>query len=126
SSGTLRYEAPLANSLSFKAQFPTDKLTLLVPTGTTVASPQLKGDGTSTDKNVTYDVWTSAALKVGDTVTVSLVAPATASETPWATIALVTVAVLGIAAVAVVVLRRRRRTTEPAPTSPAPKAAKAA
>jgi hypothetical protein len=123
-SGTLRYEAPIASALTFKAQFPTDKMTLLVPVGTAVSSAQLKADGTSVDKNVTYNVYTSGALKAGDTVTISLVAPATESSTPWETIALVLVGLLVVGVVVSLVIRRRRAGA--AAPAVAPKGAKVA
>jgi hypothetical protein len=123
SSGTLRYEAPLPTSLTFKTQFATDKMTLLVPVGTTVSSPQLKSDGTSTDKNVTYNVFTSGTLKAGDTVTISLVAPAPESSTPWETIVLVVVGILVVGVVVSLVLRRRKVSAAAAATG-APKGAK--
>ena len=124
SSGTLRYEAPRPSSLTFKAQFPTDKMTLLVPVGTAVSSAQLKSDGTSTDKNVTYNVYTSGALKAGDTITVSLVAPAPESSTPWETIALAVVVVLVAGVVVSLVLRRRKASAAAASVAAAPKGAK--
>jgi hypothetical protein len=122
SSGTLRYEAPIASSLSFKAQFPTDKMTLLVPAGTTVSSPQLKADGTSVDKNVTYNVYTSGALKAGDVVTVSLVTPVPESSFPWGTVGLVVAGLVVVAVVVSLVLRRRKQAV--AAPAIAPKGAK--
>jgi hypothetical protein len=125
SSGTLRYEAPRASSLTFKAQFTTDKMTLLVPVGTAVSSPQLKSDGTSTDKNVTYNVYTSGELKAGDTVTVSLVAPTPESSTPWGTIALLVVGLLAVVVAVSLILWRRRHAAAVAPAAPkGPKVAK--
>jgi hypothetical protein len=116
SSGTLRYEAPIVGSLAFRAQFPTEAFTLLVPEGTTVSSAQLSLDGTSTDRGITYKVYKASALKSGDTITVSLNTPAAAasSGTPWW---LVVVAAVVVAAVALGlwVFLRRRRTPAPVP-----------
>ena len=108
SSGTLRYEAPLVDSLTFTAQFATQELTLLVPAGTTATSPQLTANGTSVDRDVTYQVLKSGALKAGDTVTVSLVAPVAPSSTPWAAIVLLVVALAAVAAVGWFLVRRRK------------------
>jgi hypothetical protein len=120
SSGTLRYEAPLVDSLTFTAQFATQALTLLVPEGTTASSPQLTADGTSTDRNVTYQVFKSGTLKAGDTITISLVAPVVASSTPWVAIGLVAAALVAVVVVTWFLLRRRRRAASaPAPAAPA-------
>lgn len=115
STGTLRYEAPTTSTLSFRAQFATDKLTLLVPDGTTASSPQLTSSGTSTDRGVTYRVWTSGALRAGDTVTVSLVLPQSTGTAAW----WITAAAIGLAAVVVggVLLRRRRARPSPDPAA---------
>ena len=122
SSGTLRYEAPIVASLAFRAQFPTDAFTMLVPEGTTVSSAQLTLDGTSTDRGITYKVYKASALTSGDTITVSLNTPAAASSSGapwWAVVA----AVVALGAVVLVVLTfRRRRAATPAPTAPVPPA----
>jgi hypothetical protein len=128
SSGTLRYDSPRPASLIFTAQFRTDEVTVLVPKGTTISSPQLTAKGTSTDRGVTYTVYKSGALKSGDTVTVTLGgATAAASGTsPWLWVGL---GVLALVVVGVLVwfLRRRRtaKAAAAAPVAASPKGAKA-
>ena len=122
SSGTLRYEAPVAASLALRAQFPTDTFTMLVPEGTTVSSAQLSSEGTSTDRGITYKVYKATALKAGDTVTVALTTPAAATSSsgvPW-WIAVVAVVVSAVAVGVWVFLRGRRPSPPPsAPSAPA-------
>ncbi len=126
SSGTLRYESPRPASLAFLAQFPADSITLLAPKGTAVSSPQLTSSGTTTDKNVTYDVYKSGAVKAGDTITVTLsAAAAESSSTPWWLFGLIGLLVVVVAAVVVVLLRRRRSASTADPTA-VPKGAKVA
>jgi hypothetical protein len=126
SSGTLRYESPRPASLAFLAQFPADSITVLAPKGTAVSSPQLTTSGTTTDNNVTYDVYKSGAIKAGDTVTVSLSpAATTSSSTPWWLVAVIML-LLVVAAVVVVVLLRRRRSSASTAAAAKPKVAKAA
>jgi len=120
-SGTLRYESPRPDSLAFLAQFPADSVTLLVPQGTAVSSPQLTSSGTTTDKNVTYNLYKSGAIRAGDTLTVSLSAGSSTSgsSTPWGLIALLGLLVVVAVVVTVLLLRRRRAA---GPTTPAEKA----
>jgi hypothetical protein len=127
SSGTLRYEATRPESIAFTAQFPADGLTFLVPDGTTVSSPQLTRSGTTTDKNTTYNVYKSGAVKAGDAVTLSFSAPASSDGggTPWWLIILVIAVLVAIVVGEVLVIRRRRATATPT-TAPQGAAAKPA
>ena len=127
SSGTLRYEAPIVGSLAFKAQFPTDAFTMLVPESTTVSSAQLSLDGTSTDRGITYKVYKASALKSGDTITVSLntSVAATTSGTPWWVVVVAAVVVGAVALGVWIFLRRRTRPTAPVPPAAPTRATRA-
>jgi hypothetical protein len=120
SSGTLRYEATKPESLAFVAQFPTDSVTFLVPDGTTVSSPQLTRSGTTTDKNTSYNVYKSGAVKAGDAVTLSFSAPASSdgSGSPWWLIALVIGVLAALVVGEILVIRRRRGAAAPTKAPP--------
>jgi hypothetical protein len=107
STGTLRYEAPLVDTLTFPITVPTQQFRLVVPDGTSVSSEVLvKQPGSSIDRGVTYVTYAVTAPAAGSTISVRLSAPATgASPVPW----LLAAAAATIAVVIVVVVVRRRR-----------------
>lgn len=53
------------------AQFPADRIAVLVPQGTTVSSPQLTSSGTATGQSATSQVYERGAVKAGDSVSLS-------------------------------------------------------
>ncbi len=121
SQGTLRYESPFTSHLSFPVTLPTQSFALLVPASLKVASAGLKPGATSTDRGVTYQIYTATGLTAGTTVEVTLTkAGSSAATSP---LALVGYALLGVLAVggAVVLVRRRSRAAPPA-SVPAPSA----
>ncbi len=133
STGTLRYEAPATDTLTFPVTTTTQAFTLLVPTGTSVTSPQLAPSGTQTDRGITYQVLKGGPFPTGTTITVSLAGAGGGSSTAL----VVGRVVVGLALVGVVVwlLRRRsagraaaaapaRPSSKPAPKGKAPAPAK--
>jgi hypothetical protein len=120
STGTLRYETPSVDRLTFPVTLPTAAFRLFVPQSLTITSSQLSKDGTSSDRGVTYDVYAAAgALKAGDVVTVAVAgAPAQASSPAWWLVAVAAlVLVVALVAIAVAVRRRRSATGNEAATA---------
>lgn len=120
STGTLRYETPSVDALTFPATFATQAFTLIVPQSLTVSAPSLSKSGTSTDRGITYDVYkTSKALPPGTIITVSLAGvPAESSGPAWALVALVVVVVVvALVALAWVVRRRSAARAAAAPVA---------
>ena len=115
STGTLRYETPSVDRLTFPVTLPTTAFRLFVPQSLTITSSQLSRNGTSSDRGVTYDVYAATgALKAGDTITVAVSgAPAEASSPSWWLVAVA--AVLLVAALVAIALVARRRRSPAAP-----------
>lgn len=124
STGTLRYEAPTTDTLTFPVTTTTQAFTLLVPTGTSVTSPQLAPSGTQSDRGITYQVLKGGPFPTGTTITVSLVGAGGGGTSTALVIGLV---VVGLALVALVVwLLRRRGAAQAAAAAPARPGAKPA
>lgn len=124
STGTLRYEAPTTDTLTFPVTTTTQAFTLLVPTGTSVTSPQLAPSGTQSDRGITYQVLKGGPFPTGTTITVSLVGAGGGGSSTALVIGLV---VVGLALVALVVwLLRRRGAAQAAAAAPARPGAKPA
>ncbi|MFN8148185.1 MAG: carboxypeptidase-like regulatory domain-containing protein [Candidatus Nanopelagicales bacterium] len=124
STGTLRYEAPTTDTLTFPVTTTTQTFTLLVPTGTSVTSPQLAPSGTQSDRGITYQVLKGGPFPTGTTITVSLVGAGGGGSSTALVIGLV---VVGLALVTLVVwLLRRRGAAQAAAAAPARPGAKPA
>ncbi len=125
--GTLRYEAPLATTLAFPVERPTQTFTLLVPLGTEVGSAQLTASGTQSDRGTTYQVLTGGPFAVGTTITVTLGGATTSSGTsPALVVAVAVVLLAGSLVVGWWLLRRRAAAAAAAkPSGPSKGAASA-
>jgi hypothetical protein len=116
STGTLRYEAPLVSTLEFPVATPTTTFTVLVPTGTTVTSTQLKAAGTQSDRGIVYQVLKGGPFAAGSTVTLTLVG--VGSGTPAWTWVLLAVAILALLGAGWWWIRRRTPTPTTTPMRP--------
>ncbi len=120
SKGTLRYETRSLSTLNLPVTLPTRSFTLLVPVTVKVDAPGLSVGARRVDGSVTYQAYTAANLKVGDTLGIGLVIPTAAktgkrSSTPMVVAGvLVVLILLGL----LVMVRRQRAVGAASATAP--------
>lgn len=119
SSGTVRYEVAFTPQLELAVPLPVPGLTVLVPPGLRLDSPQLTSSGTSSDRGITYQVMRTSTLAPGAVVRLNLTrVPQREARTWWGWAAGGVVAL--VLAGAVFGLRRRR--PRPVPRAGTPRA----
>ena len=75
SDGTVRYTAPTPEELVFSARQPTENFSLLVPSDMAIEASGLTAAGTTDSQGVTYRIYSTAGLALGDRIEVSVVTP---------------------------------------------------
>ena len=121
--GTLRYEAAFASTMTFPVTLPTADFSIIVPQSLTLTSTQLTKNGTNSDQGVVYDVYKAkGALSAGTIITVTLSqGPVASSGIAWWLIALVAVVLIAVV-LGLWLLVRRRHAAQADATAKAPAA----